>query len=125
REYPVQTVGLSATLQRPDGRRRSLPVRAANGTSVVQIDELNQSGLYRDLLGPPLNRTELLAVNVDSRDSDLRGLNERELQGSRRAGVDARFARGTAPTAARTSSVDAPSSLSRWLLVVALVLLLV
>jgi hypothetical protein len=125
REYPVQTVGLSATLQRPDGRRRSLPVRAENGTSVLQIDELTQSGLYRILLGPPLNRTELLAVNVDPRESNLRLLDERELQGTLLAGIDVQFVRGSAPAAAPARTRDTPSSLSRWLLVVALVLLLV
>src|SRR5690606_17484503 len=51
REYPVQTVGLSATLQLPDGRRRSVPVRVENAASVLQVDELTQSGLYRILLG--------------------------------------------------------------------------
>ena len=81
--------------------------------------------LYRVLLGPPLNRTELLAVNVDPRESDLRLLNERELQGTLLSGIDARLLRSDLPVEAAAAESAAPSTLSRWLLMMALILLLV
>lgn len=125
REYPIQTVGLPVTVQRPDGRRSPGRSTLDDGATAVTFAETSQSGIYRLVLGPPLNETELIAVNIDPRESDLRTLDERELASTLLAGIDAQL-RTPGEQLAEPHDPGAPERLfTHWLLFVVLILLVV
>ena len=125
REYPLQTVGMLVNVQRPDGRRAPGRSTMQNGVTTAAFSQTPQSGIYRFVLGPPMNETETFAVNVDSRESDLRGLGVAELTSTLLRGVDAHV-RMPGDTARRSPTALTPqTSLTKWLLILVLVLLMV
>ena len=125
REYPVQTVGMPVTVQRPDGRRASGQSTLQSGATTVASSQTRQSGFYRFVLGPPLNDTEVFAVNVDPRESDLRTLSDAELARTLLSGIDARLSRPGESAGASRVANPPQGHLTRWLLVVVLILVIV
>ncbi len=86
--YPARAFDMPVTLKGPDGSKKSIPLREVDHTSRIAYAATRRSGAYEITLGPPLNRRELFAVNVDPRESDLAKVHENELQAELLAGVD-------------------------------------
>ena len=68
------------TVQTPDGRSRSVQLRADDDDTTLSYPDTAQSGIYMARFGAPLNRTESFAVNVDTVESDLTQIDPEELQ---------------------------------------------
>ena len=88
RSFSSQAFDMPVTLKRPDGTKQ--PVRLTESQEVAHIvyESTDRSGFYEVTLGSPLNRTEVFAVNVDPRESDLRKLDENELKTEVLPGVE-------------------------------------
>lgn len=129
RALPHQAAGLSVTIKRPDGREQpSLALRLgrAEDSADLVYDNTDKSGLYEVVLGPPMGRSELFAVNVDPRESDLTKISEDELRIEWLPGIDFAyrtrwqdFDRDTVVSSAERGG------LPRWLLAAVLCLVLI
>lgn len=126
RTLTPHTFDMPVTIVRPDGTEGPTRVREIEGSTAVEYDGTDLSGFYQVMLGHPLNRMELAAVNIDARESDVQRLNQEELQGDLLAGSDYAYR-----TDWQTFGSDADvavaerGGLSRWLLAFAFCLLLV
>jgi len=80
RAFPIRAFSVPVTLTLPDGREKSIRLSEAGNFASISYDATDRSGPYEVELGPPLNRREWYAVNVDSRESDLTKVTEKELQ---------------------------------------------
>jgi hypothetical protein len=68
------------SVKTPDGRTRTAQLRTVGDFSTLSYADTTQSGLYAMRFGPPLNRSQLFAVNVDTAESDLAQIDPDELQ---------------------------------------------
>ncbi|MDB5335247.1 MAG: hypothetical protein JWN70_866 [Planctomycetaceae bacterium] len=89
----LQTRGaeVDATVTRPDGETE--PARSSPNANLTDFhyDRTDRSGAYQLQLGPPLNRKESFAVNVDPRESNLTRLERDEVERDLLAGTDFRY----------------------------------
>lgn len=67
-------------VQSPDGRSRPVALRPHGDYSTWTFGDTLQSGIYTARFGPPVDRTEHFAVNVDTAESDLTPLGIDELR---------------------------------------------
>jgi hypothetical protein len=67
-------------LQLPDGRNEDLRLHREADSSAWSYSETSTSGFYTAQVGPPLAKSEVYAVNVDTAESDLTPLAEEELR---------------------------------------------
>ena len=58
-------------VQSPDGRTHTVKLRAAGDYSSLSYADTAQSGIYLAQFGPPINRSQTFAVNVDTAEGDL------------------------------------------------------
>ena len=72
--------GVPRSVQSPDGRAISTQLRTAGDYSALRCDETLQSGIYVARFGPPVNRSQEFAVNVDTAESDLARVEPEELR---------------------------------------------
>ena len=81
-EAPVAASGgaVPASVETPDGRSHHVQLRAAGDFSVLSYGDTAQSGIYVVQLGPPGDRSQTFAVNVDTTESDLAALDPEELR---------------------------------------------
>jgi len=77
---PLPAAQSPATVQGPDGRSRSVQLRASAADATLSYPDTMQSGIYVARFGAPLNRTQAFAVNVDTAESDLAQIDAEELQ---------------------------------------------
>jgi hypothetical protein len=77
----------SVTIERPDGRRRAVPLETRGDYSSWSYDDTRISGIYTAQFGPPLSRTQLFAVNLNTAESDLTPVSRDELQNEVLPGV--------------------------------------
>jgi hypothetical protein len=68
---PATAADSPATVQTPDGRSVHLALRLRGETAGLEFTDTGRNGFYTVTVGSPLNRREMLAVNVDSKESDL------------------------------------------------------
>jgi hypothetical protein len=68
---PQRLFGLEARIERPDGSTAGMPLNDGKNSLTAAYDQTDRAGIYQVNLGSPLNRTELYAVNVEERESDL------------------------------------------------------
>ncbi len=61
----------SVSVQSPDGRKRPVQLRPAGDRLAMTYTDTLQSGIYVAKFGPPANRSQTFAVNVDTVESDL------------------------------------------------------
>ena len=59
------------SVQSPDGRQRPAQLHAAGDRFALTYADTLQSGIYVAKFGPPANRSQTFAVNVDTAESDL------------------------------------------------------
>jgi hypothetical protein len=67
-------------IQSPDGRRHAVELRAAGEHSILKYADTAQSGIYVARFGPPIDRSQIFAVNVDTAESDLTPIDPDELR---------------------------------------------
>jgi hypothetical protein len=124
--FPTRAFDMPASIELPDGRTQPLRVTDNNNFCSIHFDSTHRSGLYAVHLGPPLSRTELYAVNVDVRESDLADLDQKQLQTELLPGVEFAYrTQGLGIERAVHASVGERGGLARWLLLAALCLLFV
>jgi hypothetical protein len=70
----------SVRVQSPDGRERPVQLQAAGDRFALTYTDTSQSGIYAAQFGPPANRSQKFAVNVDTAESDLAQIGPGELR---------------------------------------------
>ena len=77
---PSASADVPVTMQTPDGRTQPARRRTQDGASLLEFADTTQSGVYAARFGPPIDRSLLFAVNVDTAESDLAQLSPDELR---------------------------------------------
>jgi hypothetical protein len=77
---PPASADAPVTMQTPDGRTQPVRRRTQDGANLLQFTDTAQSGIYAARFGPPVDRSLVFAVNVDTLESDLSQLPPDELQ---------------------------------------------
>jgi hypothetical protein len=77
---PSASADVPVTVQTPDGRSQTAQWRIEDGANLLQFADTSQSGVYTARFGPPIDRSQVFAVNVDTVESDLAQLSPDELQ---------------------------------------------
>ena len=122
----LRSTDLPGTLQLPNGDSKSL--QPSPDGRLLFTDPTTSSGFYKIGLGPPVNRTEWFAVNVDPVESDLTALRVEDLRSEILPGVDITYLTEWEETAAggdTTRTISTGTGFSRALLFAALALLFV
>lgn len=128
--FAAPSSDVEISVRRPDGR--TMPVASTRTGSIGEFtfDDTAQSGMYEVTYAHPLSRTELHAVNIDPRESDLTKFVREELDGEILKGIDFGYhtewaAQEVEAATAIPDQAGSGSSVSRWLLYLVLYLLLV
>lgn len=89
----LQTRGaeISASVRQPDGITE--PLTASPGTNLADFhyDHTERAGIYDAEFGPPLNKKEKFAVNIDAAESNLTRIEKDEIERELLAGVEFRY----------------------------------
>ncbi|HEY0984952.1 BatA domain-containing protein [Schlesneria sp.] len=130
---PLQChVGLRATdtpavLHLPNGDTKQLQPSADGRT--ITSEPTATSGFHKIVLGPPANRTDWFAVNVDTQESDLTSLQSEDLRTELMPGIEFRYLTEWEEAAASNGEqvrvISTGTGFSRSLLFAAMALLLV
>lgn len=80
RSFPGTAFGMPVRIIRPDKMATPLQPKESDSVITVAYDQTDAAGLYTLVLGPPLSRRELFAVNVDPREADLATVGEQKLK---------------------------------------------
>lgn len=122
----VRTVAVDApvAVQNPAGETQTVRVVAEDGDSLWSYANTGRSGFYRAELGPPLSRSELFALNVDARESNLAKLDLDDLKTGIFSGVPFETFDGQNPADAEATPAVRRDSLHQWILWAVLTLLL-
>jgi hypothetical protein len=76
----ASSAGMSpVSVQAPDGRKRPAQLHAAGDRFALTYSDTSQSGIYLAKFGPPANRSQTFAVNVDTAESDLAQIDPEDL----------------------------------------------
>ena len=67
-------------VQTPDGRQRSATLNTDGDGSALTCTDTSQSGIYTATFGPPVNRSQIFAVNIDTAESDLAQIDPEDLR---------------------------------------------
>lgn len=115
----------SVSIKSPDGKVQQLAIGPGRDNSLTA----SLAGFYELQSGPPLNRTEWLAVNGDPRESDLTMLREEDLRTELLPGINVTCHTSLPDRLESADATAAPgvrtgTALARWLLLGALALLL-
>jgi hypothetical protein len=70
----------SASIERPGGQRRTVPLEVQGDYSAWRYDDTLTSGIYTAHFASPLSQTQLFAVNLLTAESDLASISRDELQ---------------------------------------------
>lgn len=125
--FPSPAVDVDVSVTRPD--KQTEPVRITPNDSLSQFsyDGTATSGIYEVQFGHPLSRSELYAVNVDPKESNLVKLVQEEIEQELLPGVEHEYEtswhdRGDS---APVTPIAPRGGLTRWLLYAVLYLLFV
>lgn len=126
RAIPGRATGVPATVILPDGSQAAVQATATDGDAILSYQPTTSAGFYALKLGPPRNRMEMYAVNVDTSESDLTKIEAKELQSGLLAGLDVDFRTDWRDLRAEADSGNtAAQGIAGWLLLATLCLLLV
>jgi len=126
RIFPTRAFSVPVRIRRPDNRQIVVPLFEEENFASISYRETTRRGVYEVILGVPLGRSELFAVNVDSRESDLRKLSEKQLQTELLADVEFEYRTRWQDFARSTDAmVSEQGHLTRWLLIATFCLVLV
>jgi hypothetical protein len=85
----LRATDIPATLQLPNGELKSL--QPTQDGRLLITEPVISSGFYKVGLGPPVNRTDWFAVNVDPVESDLTALRVEELRSEILPGIEVAY----------------------------------
>jgi hypothetical protein len=123
----LRAADTSATQQLPNGDFKTLQP-SADGRLVI-TEPTTTSGFHQVILGPPANRADWFAVNVDSMESDLTALRVEDLRSDVLPGIDFSYLTEWEETSMgegeKVRTIATGTGFSRALLIAALALLLV
>ncbi len=125
--FPATAIDVDVSVTLPDGQTQ--PVRVAPGDALSQFsfEATAVSGIYEVHFAPPLSRSELYAVNVDPKESNLTKYVPEEIAQELLPGIEHEYATSWQDQAA--ARVETPiaerGGLTRWLLYAVLYLLFV
>lgn len=126
RLLPSNEAPADAQVLGPENRPTPLVVSIRDKSSAaISFAETDRSGLYQLKLGPPLNRSEKFAVNVDPRECDLSSIGVAALDVDSAEPAENLTDRNVNKPKRSAVAAVATKDLSRWLLFVALCLLFV
>ncbi|MGQ0635139.1 MAG: BatA domain-containing protein [Planctomycetaceae bacterium] len=125
--FPAEAIDVEVSVVRPDGMVRPAHVTPGDDFSEFRYDGTAHAGVYAVELASPVGRTELFAVNVDPRESNLARFSQDELSLELLQGVDYEYdTNWQEPQAVPASAPTGPrGGLTRWLLYAVLYLLFV
>jgi len=114
----VRTVAVDApvTIENPAGETQTVRVVTEDGDSRWTYANTGRSGFYRAELGPPLSKSELFALNVDTRESNLAKLDLEELKNGAWQGVAFETFDGQNPADTQSTPTIRRDSLHQWIL---------
>ena len=114
----VRSVAVDApvTIENPAGETQTVRVVSEQGDSRWTYLHTDRSGFYRAELGPPLSKSELFALNVDTRESNLAKLDLDELKSGAWSGVRFETFDGQNPADTQSTPSVRRDSLHRWIL---------
>lgn len=117
----------SATYQLPNGD--SKPLQPSPDGLIVSTEPTTVSGFHKITLGPPANRTDWFAVNVDTAESDLTALRVEDLRSDLMPGIDFNYLteweEASSTGTEKVRAISTGTGFSRGLLICAMALLLV
>ncbi|MEI8020441.1 MAG: BatA domain-containing protein [Schlesneria sp.] len=123
----LRATDTSATHQLPDGD--SKPLQPSEDGRILITEPTTTSGFHKLGLGPPANRTDWYAVNVDPVESDLTSLRVEDLRTEMMPGVDfsylTEWEESSSDAGEKVRAISTGTGFSRALLITALALLLV
>lgn len=126
RQFFSTSFGVRASIAKPDLAESAVSTDSNASSRSMIYEDTDQPGFYELTLGPPIGRSELLAVNVDRRESVLRTLDALELKTDLLPGIDFIHRDTWHDTPRPTETVATErGGLTRWLLYAALCLLFV
>ena len=117
-------VDLPVTIETPAGETQSARASAQGNETRWAYDDVDQSGFYRAEIGPPIAKSELFALNVDTAESNLAKLDLDELKSDIWPGVPFETFDGQSPVDAASTPTVRRDSLHQWILWAVLGLLL-
>ncbi|HVX63663.1 MAG TPA: BatA domain-containing protein [Pirellulales bacterium] len=109
-------VELPVTIQPPEGDPQTVRIVTDGRDSRWSYTDVGQSGFYRAEIGPPISKSELFALNVDTAESDLAKLDLDELRNDVWPGVPFETFDGQNPVDAPTAPIVRRDSLHQWIL---------
>jgi hypothetical protein len=123
--FPAPAVDVDAAVKRPDDQTAAVPVVRDGDFGQIDYDATAISGIYELTLAHPLSRFELIAVNVDPRESDLTKFEQDELAIELFDGIDFKYSTTWQENGTLGADLAAPrkGGLTRWLLYLILYLL--
>jgi hypothetical protein len=77
---PPALADATATVQTPDGRTQPIQWRVQDGANIMEFGDTAQSGAYVVRFGQNADHKLIIAVNVDTRESDLAQISPDDLQ---------------------------------------------
>lgn len=123
--FPAPAIDVDAAIRRPDDQTLPLAVVRDGDFGQISFDSTGISGIYELTLAHPLSRTELFAVNVDPRESDLTKFAQDELAADLFEGLETSYRTTWHGDEPLSGDMGGPrkGGLTRWLLYAALYLL--
>lgn len=76
---PQRMFDLDLRVERPDGSQVGVPLNDNDNALSAVFDQTGRAGIYQVQFATPVDRTELYAVNVDERESDLKVARQADL----------------------------------------------
>ncbi|MBT6154228.1 MAG: VWA domain-containing protein [Planctomycetaceae bacterium] len=126
RVFPVRAFTMQAKVNRPDNRTVIVRLTESEQFANLAFRQTDRRGLYEVELGVPLNRSELFALNVDPRESDLSKASESDLKTELFPGTDFTYLTKWREFRRRDqAAVTDRGGLTRWLLAATFCLIIV
>jgi hypothetical protein len=122
---PPTAIDVDVSVESPDGQTHLAHVVREESASQFTFEHTSPSGIFSVNFAQPVARSELFAVNIDPRESNLSKLSADEIQGELLAGLEFSYLTiwpGDSDEP-QTGAAAQPASLSRWLLYLLLYLM--
>ena len=126
RVFPVRAFSMQAKVNRPDNTTVNVRLTESEQFANFAYRQTDRRGLYEVESGVPLNRSELFALNVDPRESDLSKASESDLKTELFPGTDFTYLTKWREIRRRDqAAVTDRGGLTRWLLAATFCLIIV
>jgi hypothetical protein len=125
--FAVTAADVDAAVARPDGQTQSARIAREDTFSRFTFENTSETGIYEVTFAHPVSRSELFAVNVDPRESNLAKFVHEELSDELLTGVEFSYLTNWQgeESAPEDSSSSEHGGLARWLLYAILYLMFV